>query len=85
MGFVGLGGAGAGGAALRTIGRYEQRVDTLEGAVRGLKETDAKHEERFGRIEQTLSGLDERSKNAEVSRNRIETKLDALVTKLLGD
>lgn len=85
MGILGLGGAGGGAAALRSIGRYEQRVETLEGSVKELKEVDVKHDERMGKLETTLSALDERSKNAETSRDRIEGKLDTLLTRMARD
>lgn len=85
LGLFGLGGAGGGAVALRTIGRYEQRVESLESSVGALKAVDVRHEERMGKIETTLSALDERSKQAEASRGRIESKLDRLVSRLVGE
>ena len=69
---LGLFGLGGGEVALRTIGRYEQRIDTAEKTIDGLKAKDAEHDKRVGAIEVTLGVLNERSEQAALDREELK-------------
>lgn len=84
VGLFGLGGTAGAATALRTIGRYEQRVETLEDDVASLKATDERHDEKLGQIETTLSALHARSEQAVTDRAEMKADQREILRLLRG-